>query len=763
MGTTLPRPRLALLALGLALVLLNPGCKNRPPMTPSRPIGITSGQMDTAYEFGSAATDPDRNRVSLHFSWGDGDTSDWSVWVVSGETVSASHVWDSFGTYQVAAQAVDESGERSEWSAPETIAIGNKAPNAPAVPSGPSTWEEGVPCRFVSAASDSNRDWVALRFAWGNGDTTGWSLSVPSGESVTVSHSWRGTGTFWVTAQAKDQFGAVSSWSLPHTIVLINGIPGTPSEPDGPATAHARSTHRFASMAVDPNRDSVSLRFDWGDGDTSNWSVWVPSGESVVKYHAWDSAGAYKIIAQARELSGRVTLWSPPHAIAVGVAIPSTPDRPVGPTNSITGWTCYFQARCPYPQGRGDSVTLRFAWGDGDTSAWSEWTESESTVSVEHSWANPDSYHVTVQARNDYGGLSEWSAYASLVTALPAPGVIKWNYPIQYYTSSPAIAEDDIIYFGSSNYNYSFNALNPNGESRWRFHAGTWVLSSPAIGAEGMVYFGSDDFKVHALDAAGVQRWTLRTGQAIRSSPAIGSDGTIYVGSDDSCLYALHPDGSFKWRFRSGDVRSSPAVGADGTVYFGSDDHCLYAVTPNGTLRWRYVADGPITSSSPAIDSDGTIYVGSCDGYIYALNPDGSLRWRYRTDGEVRSSPVLGSDGTIYVGSQDSCVYALNPDGTRKWSYRTNHGVEASPAVASDGTIYVGSDGLYALNMDGSLMWRCSLPGHSYTDPAIGIDGTVYVGSSGYMNAVIGSAPLADSPWPKFHHDNRNSGRVGGP
>jgi len=50
-----------------------------------------------------------------------------------------------------------------------------------------------------------------------------------------------------------------------------------------------------------------------------------------------------------------------------------------------------------------------------------------------------------------------------------------------------------------------------------------------------------------------------------------------------------------------------------------------------------------------------------------------------------------------------------------------------------------------------------------YSSPAIGSDGTVDITSSdSCLYAVEGSRPLADTPWPKFHHDNKNTGRVGG-
>jgi hypothetical protein len=59
----------------------------------------------------------------------------------------------------------------------------------------------------------------------------------------------------------------------------------------------------------------------------------------------------------------------------------------------------------------GDPVEYRFTWGDGTPSVWS------SSPSQEHKWAKPNSYCVKVQARDDKGVTSKWSACATIVIA----------------------------------------------------------------------------------------------------------------------------------------------------------------------------------------------------------------------------------------------------------------------------------------------------------------------------------------------------------
>jgi hypothetical protein len=131
--------------------------------------------------------------------------------------------------------------------------------------------------------------------------------------------------------------------------------------------------------------------------------------------------------------------------------------------------------------------------------------------------------------------------------------------------------------------------------------------------------------------------------------------------------------------------------------------------------------------SSPAIGTDGTVYVGSWDGKLYALDAaTGTAKWAFATDAQISwSSPAVGADGVVYVGSDDNNVYALDGvSGTPKWVFATGGDVYSSPAIGVDGTVYVGSH-----------------------------DGRVYALTSSSLGG------LAQSPWPKFRGNARNTGQ----
>ena len=77
----------------------------------------------------------------------------------------------------------------------------------------------------------------------------------------------------------------------------------------------------------------------------------------------------------------------------------------------------------------------------------------------------------------------------------------------------------------------------------------------------------------------------------------------------------------------------------------------------------------------------------------------------------------------IYFGAETGFLYALNSDGSLAWNYGTGNGINwTSPAIASDGTVYIG-------NNDGKLIALST-----------------------------SSMGLANVAWPKFRHNNNNTG-----
>lgn len=166
-------------------------------------------------------TDPNGDSVAIRFDWGDSTESHWQGWFASGETVAFSHTWTDTGTYEVHAWAEDQKLLTSDSSSGITVQVAiRQPPEMPSVPIGPHRGVQDSSYTFTTAATHPDDLPVAIRFAWGDGDTSDWSDFVASGESVAMSHAWSQPDTCCVTAQAEDTGNALSSWSPPCWIVV---------------------------------------------------------------------------------------------------------------------------------------------------------------------------------------------------------------------------------------------------------------------------------------------------------------------------------------------------------------------------------------------------------------------------------------------------------------------------------------------------------------------------------------------------------------
>jgi outer membrane protein assembly factor BamB len=536
--------------------------------------------------------------------------------------------------------------------------------------------------------------------------------------------------------------------------------PVRPAAPTGITSGRTITLYWFKASTTDPDDDSVCFRFRWDDGVVSGWSDWVASGETAAMWHAWPSPCTLELQTQAKDQQDSISVWSAPLTVSISTIPdphpPETPARPAGKAEAGRHQPITFSSRAQDPDG--DSVCIRFAWGDGDTSEWSSLVGSGELVSTAHSWQLWGDFPVQAQARDKGGLVSDWSSAGTITI-----GLLRWRFATgDVGTCAPSVAADGTVYIGS--YDGFLYAINPDGSLKWRYEAGSTINADPALADDGTIYIGSRSAYLHAVNPDGSLRWR-KAGLWIPHTAGVAADGTVYIWAPYR-LNAIKPDSNLKWS-RSLPVAahySGPSIAADGTIYITSDSGYVYALNPDSTMRWCYKTGG-IICGSPAVAADGTVYVGSYDRYLYAINPDGTVKWRYQAGLMVGSSAAVAADGSVIIASMDSYLYTINPDGSLRWRFKAGGPIQSSPALSADGTVYVGSDdySLYAVYPDGTLKWRYQTEGSIYSSPAVAPDGTVYFESSdGYLYALDGDSPLADAPWPKYHHDNMNTGRVGG-
>lgn len=354
------------------------------------------------------------------------------------------------------------------------------------------------------------------------------------------------------------------------------------------------------------------------------------------------------------------------------------------------------------------------------------------------------------------------------------PGTVLWVHDAGgRVEGSPAIGPDGTVYFGAD---YRLQAVEGNsGTLKWQTSA-AWGqhTPTPVVGPEGLVY-GSDPNRVMAYEAGtGQWTWELEGFSSLQYVPTpvtIDYNGTVYHSDDNRKLRAMNGlTGDVLWETQMADNASPPAVGVDGRLYvstYGGDIQSFDQ--SDGSELWS-VESGAQASHTPALDGLGNLFaaagLGSPRDVTRVNTTSGERLWSTHLS-TYFSSPTLGLNGTVLVQTGSGAFCLSQADGEILWSIPEAQTEDCSPATASDGTVYIGSnDGLFrAVNgQTGEIIWTNQTGGAIRVSPNIGPDGTVYIGSNdGKLYAIASSAPLADTPWPKYQADMQNTGRVNAP
>lgn len=69
----------------------------------------------------------------------------------------------------------------------------------------------------------------------------------------------------------------------------------------GPTTGATGVEYQFTAVTTDPNEDELYYKWDWNDGNVSEWMGPYISGEAVIEYHKWSNAGTYIIKVKAKD------------------------------------------------------------------------------------------------------------------------------------------------------------------------------------------------------------------------------------------------------------------------------------------------------------------------------------------------------------------------------------------------------------------------------------------------------------------------------
>jgi chitodextrinase len=197
-----------------------PSSDNTPPSLPLQPIGIMDVHVGTVYSYSSAARDPDGDLVRLRFNWGDGSLSNWTGFVASNTSVSASHAWINVSSYPIRVIAQDTNGVNSSWSDPLTVNV-SQAASEGTLPVGVFTVPGNASSNQTIVFDTSglyDPDGTIVSYQWDFGDGA-------TGVGENPVHAYQSPGTYTVTLTVIDSTGNTVTISKVVTIVAASEAP----------------------------------------------------------------------------------------------------------------------------------------------------------------------------------------------------------------------------------------------------------------------------------------------------------------------------------------------------------------------------------------------------------------------------------------------------------------------------------------------------------------------------------------------------------
>jgi hypothetical protein len=154
------------------------------------------------------------------------------------------------------------------------------------------------------------------------GDNLNWTIETnPNIGSNSGIDEYNGTKTCSVSGL---DYNTVYTWTVSandsgsgETVTVVftftteddNNPPNKPMI-TGPTGGLPFIPYSFSFRSIDPDGDDVSYFIDWGDGKTTYWTTYQPSGSPYTESHSWIGIATFTIRAKAKDTSGVESEWA---------------------------------------------------------------------------------------------------------------------------------------------------------------------------------------------------------------------------------------------------------------------------------------------------------------------------------------------------------------------------------------------------------------------------------------------------------------------
>jgi outer membrane protein assembly factor BamB len=572
-----------------------------------------------------------------------------------------------------------------------------------------------------------------------------------------------------------------------------------PTVPVTPFAGFRNDSLCFLTSATDPGHLHLQYIFEFGDGHSDTTRSCL-SGETAYCPHTFSDTGVFGVRARARNERGALSGWSDPFNYCASQR-PMAGDTSNGWGGEPGGWRLehwatnrwrYFVLDVGDPDG--DSVSVKFLWGDGRSTEWSSFTVGGRVA--DSVWFDTcGEYYIRLLLRDQRGTLAGPDTLVRLRVTEIAPLWMALDLESFDGCPSPALGRvnGELVLCGMAD--DGVWCFSTRGDEKWFFDTEDGADFGPVFSRDCRRIYVPGLTALHCLDAAnGDALWSLPLPDEALSTPCIGPGGEIYLATADNELLMVRDMGdsaAVGWQVSAGGWSCGPAIATDGTVYIvtspvNSGRLELLALRPDGTEIWRDTSHMLATCDQypPVIDSRGRVLVPVQEPpALNCFNPDGTLAWQCGLPLFSCASLTVGVDDDVYLLDEDERLVCVDSNGNQvRATYIGTDGYpQSAPCVVSDGSVVAydaESDWLCCVSKDGELLWQYSLwdsispdvprrprrdDGDYDGSPLIGPDGNLYAVSweFGVFSFALGDRTLAQTAWPTYNHDPTRSGWAG--
>jgi parallel beta-helix repeat protein len=228
-----------------------------------------------------------------------------------------------------------------------------------------------------------------------------------------------------------------------------NVPPLKPDEPSGIIFCLSGVSYTYKTSADDFNEDQIYYKWNWGDGNLSDWLGPFDSGEIVSANHSWNKSGCYNIRVKAKDTHGYESYWSDP----IPIYLPYYVNRVVSKQHVVLGQST-IKFNCTV-KGGNNPYSFEWNFGDGNFSNIQNTTYTYNTTGI---------YGVTLKVNDSNGSIHNSTINISVVNLkadfnMSISGKTKTNETIYFNDNCESYCE--IVNwswdFGDGNTSYNQN------------------------------------------------------------------------------------------------------------------------------------------------------------------------------------------------------------------------------------------------------------------------------------------------------------------